>query len=229
MLLISRRFKGQMLPGAVMEEKTNNPEGNMILYSGIALLLFVPLFKTLTHTPPFAGMLLALGIIWIITSLAHRNMAAEDQHKHSVAAALQKIDTPGILFFLGILLAVSALQAYGLLGSLAMMFDTYIKNDYVTGVLLGLFSALVDNVPLVAAVQGMYGPAQYPVDHPFWEFLALTTGTGGSAMIIGSAAGVAIMGIENISFTWYLKNISLLALYGFLGGALVFILQQHLF
>jgi Na+/H+ antiporter NhaD/arsenite permease-like protein len=141
---------------------------------------------------------------------------------------LQKIDTPSILFFLGILLAVSALQSTGLLRSMATTLSTTFKNDYIIGTFLGLLSSVVDNVPLVAAAQGMYDLNTYPTDHPFWEFLALTTGSGGSAIIIGSAAGVAVMGIEQIDFMWYLKKISWIALIGFVVGIAVFLLQQYL-
>ena len=138
---------------------------------------------------------------------------------------MQKIDTPSILFFLGILLAVSALQSYGILSVVAASLTKTLHNDYTIGIVLGLLSAVVDNVPLVAAAQGMYDLSTYPTDHPFWEFLALTTGTGGSAIIIGSAAGVAVMGIEQIDFVWYLKKISLLALAGFAAGVVVFLLM----
>ena len=142
--------------------------------------------------------------------------------------ALQKVDTPSILFFLGILLAVSALQSFGLLKGYGSLLNGTLKNDYLIGTALGLLSAIVDNVPLVAASQGMYDLSTYPTDHHFWEFLALTTGTGGSAIIIGSAAGVAVMGIEQINFMWYLKKISWLALIGFVAGIAVFLLQLQL-
>jgi Na+/H+ antiporter NhaD/arsenite permease-like protein len=145
-----------------------------------------------------------------------------------VARALQKIDTPSILFFLGILLAVAALQSFGLLKDLAAFLSNTFKNEYLIGIALGLLSAVVDNVPLVAASQGMFDLTTYPTDHPFWTFLALTTGTGGSAVIIGTAAGVAVMGIEQIDFMWYLKNIGWLALTGFVAGILVFFLQMRL-
>ena len=133
-----------------------------------------------------------------------------------------------MLFFLGILLAVSALESFGLLKDMASMLTANLKNDYLIGTSLGLLSAVVDNVPLVAASQGMYDLSTYPTDHPFWEFLALTTGTGGSIIIIGSAAGVAVMGIEQIGFMWYLKKISWLALIGFIAGILVFLLQMKI-
>ncbi len=174
------------------------------------------------------GILLALGLMWIITAVIHKNKEPDVVRQFDVSKALEKIDTPSILFFLGILLAVSALQSFGLLKTLATFLTDTLKNDYLIGITLGLLSAVVDNVPLVAASQGMYDLSTYPTDHPFWEFLALTTGTGGSAIIIGSAAGVAVMGIEKIDFIWYLKKISLLALAGFATGILVFLLQQQL-
>ncbi len=156
------------------------------------------MFKTLTHLPPFMGMLLALGLMWVITTIIHKSKETEVAEKFTVAKALQKVDSPSILFFLGILLAVSALQSIGLLKELATVLNTTLKNDYAIGTSLGLLSAVVDNVPLVAASQGMYDLSAYPTDHPFWEFLALTTGTGGSAIIIGSAAGVAVMVLSRL-------------------------------
>ncbi len=203
-------------------------DGRIILFVGIGLLLFVPVFKTLTNLPPFMGMLLALGLIWVVITIIHKNKDAELANRFSVAKALQKIDTQSILFFLGILLAVTALQSFGILRTLATFLNSTLKNNYLIGTALGLLSALVDNVPLVAASQGMYNLSVYPIDHPFWEFLALTTGTGGSAIIIGSSAGVAVMGIEKIDFLWYLKKISLLALAGFAAGVGVFLLQLYL-
>lgn len=149
--------------------------------------------------------------------------------RDTVSGALNKIDSPSILFFLGILLAVSALESFGILKQAAGILDRSLPNFYATGIVLGLLSALVDNVPLVAAAQGMYDLSQYPTDHSFWQFLALTTGTGGSAIIIGSAAGVAIMGIEQINFIWYLKKIAWLALVGFVAGIIVFLAQEFLF
>lgn len=226
-LIIAYRFRGQKAVTTLRSVCTarEKREGRVILYSGIGFLLFVPLFKTVTHLPPFMGMLLALGLMWIITTIIHKSKEVEVAENFTVTKALQKIDTPSILFFLGILLAVAALQSFGILTQLAGILNTNLKNDYLIGSSLGVLSALVDNVPLVAASQGMYDLSTYPTDHHFWEFLALTTGTGGSAIIIGSAAGVAVMGIEQIDFIWYLKKISWLALVGFACGILVFFLQ----
>ncbi|CAN5434885.1 sodium:proton antiporter NhaD [soil metagenome] len=226
-LIIAARFRGKQLDAVIIPKTTEKEkrDGQVILLAGIGFLIFVPTFKTLTHLPPFMGMLLALGLMWVITSFIHKGKEPELVEKYTVTKALQKVDTPSVLFFLGILLAVAALQSFGLLKELAGTLSSTLKNDYLIGVALGLLSALVDNVPLVAASQGMYDLSTYPTDHPFWEFLALTTGTGGSAIIIGSAAGVAVMGIEKIDFIWYLKKISWLALIGFVAGIAVFLLQ----
>lgn len=227
LMILLFKFKGQEIPAKEKPKGSDQvSESNLILFSGIGLLIFVPVFKTLSHMPPFMGMLFALGIMWIISSLIHVRKHPDDRLKFSVTTALRKIDTSSILFFLGILLAVSALQATGALTQLADFTTHYIDNMYITGTILGLLSAVVDNVPLVAAAQGMFSLELYPTDHAFWEFLALSAGTGGSAIIIGSAAGVAVMGIEKIDFFWYLKNISLLALAGFFAGLGTFILQQ---
>lgn len=228
--IIAARFKGKTLETIPVNDTTQaeKREGKIILIAGLGFLLFVPLFKSLTHLPPFMGMLLALGIMWVITTIIHKNKEAEYKEKYTVARALQKIDTPSILFFVGILLAVAALQSSGLLKTMAAFLSDHFKNDYVIGTILGLLSSVVDNVPLVAASQGMYDLSAYPTDHPFWEFLALTTGSGGSTIIIGSAAGVAVMGIEQIDFIWYLKKISWIALTAFAVAIAVFLLQQFL-
>ncbi|MEP7108202.1 MAG: sodium:proton antiporter NhaD [Ferruginibacter sp.] len=227
-LIMSWRFRGKKFNIPAFPESTlkENRDSNIVLFAGIGFLLFVPVFKTVTHLPPFMGMLLALGLMWVINSIIHKNKDPEYVEKFTVARALQRIDTPSILFFLGILLAVSALQSYGILKLIASFLNSTLKNDYLIGIALGLLSSLVDNVPLVAAAQGMYDLTDYPTDHPFWSFLALTTGTGGSAIIIGSAAGVAVMGIEQIDFAWYFKKISWLALVGFTAGIIVFLLQM---
>jgi Na+/H+ antiporter NhaD/arsenite permease-like protein len=221
------RFRGQTFSRVQQSESTEieKRDGKIILYLGIGLLIFVPIFKTITHLPPFMGMLLALGLMWVVVAFLHKRKPEEVVKQYSVAHALQRIDTQSILFFLGILLAVTALQSFGILTSLATFLSSTLKNNYLIGTALGLLSAVVDNVPLVAASQGMYSLSDFPMDHPFWEFLALATGTGGSAIIIGSAAGVAVMGIEHVDFMWYLKRISWLALIGFAAGILVFLLQ----
>ena len=227
-VLISRRFKGKKIMPIPESSRTpsEKKDGRIMFFAGLGFLLFVPLFKSVTHLPPFMGMLLALGLMWVITTWMHKNKDPENVQRFTVSRALQKIDTPSILFFLGILLAVSALQSFGILKELATSLSNALKNDYLIGIALGLISAIVDNVPLVAATQGMYDLATYPTDHPFWEFIAFTTGTGGSVIIIGTAAGVAVMGIEQINFMWYLKKIGWLALVGFITGILVYLLQM---
>jgi len=227
-MIMAYRFRGKKITASIRALCTpqEKREGRMILVAGIGFLIFVPLFKTVTHLPPFMGMLLALGLMWVLTTIIHRDKPVEKIEKLSVSRALQKIDAPSILFFLGILLAVSALDSQGILKIFAHYLDVHLKNEYLIGGSLGLLSSLVDNVPLVSASQGMYDLAAYPADHDFWTFLALSTGIGGSVIIIGSAAGVAVMGIERIPFLWYLKKISWLALLGFIAGAGVFLLQK---
>jgi len=228
LLVLILKFKGQKIQGNV-ETKSKHPvESTIMLFTGVGMLIFVPIFKTVTHMPPFMGMLLGLGVIWIVSSIIHLSKHPDERYKYSVTRALRKIDTSSILFFLGILLAVSALQSFGILGQLAELTVQYVKNEYITGALLGIFSAVIDNVPLVAAAQGMFSLEMYPTDHLFWEYLALSAGAGGSIIIIGSAAGVAVMGIEKINFFWYLKNISWLAAIGFFAGLGTFILQNWL-
>ena len=212
-------------------------ERNFVFFAGVAGLIFVPVFKTVTHLPPFMGMMLSLGVLWIITDILHRRKPSEIRHYLSPLGVLQKIDTPSVLFFLGILLAVASLQSMGQLGDLANALDHSIGTDtqngvYVVGLIIGLLSAIVDNVPLVAAAMGMYEVTEtglFMQDGTFWQFLAYCAGTGGSALIIGSAAGVAVMGLEKIPFGWYVKNITLLALVGYVAGAGVYILQNMLF
>jgi Na+/H+ antiporter NhaD/arsenite permease-like protein len=182
------------------------------------------------------GMMLSLGALWLLTDILHRSKNSEDRNKYSVVSVIRKIDTPSVLFFLGILLAVSSLQSAGQLPAMALVLDKTIGTSsevgvYSIGIIIGLLSAIVDNVPLVAASIGMYPIAEsgfFMQDGLFWELVAYTAGTGGSALIIGSAAGVAAMGLEKISFGWYLKNISLLALMGYLAGAAVYIVQHIL-
>lgn len=230
LLIISPRFRNQTFSFTnASSVSVNKKESNIVLISGVLLLLFVPVFKMVTHLPPFMGVLLALGVLWILVSVIHYYKPQEQKTKLTVTHALEKIDTPSILFFLGILLAVSALQSFGILKELANFLDNSLGDIYLIGSALGLVSAIVDNVPLVAAAQGMYDLQTYPTDHYFWEFLALTTGTGGSAIIIGSAAGVAAMGIEKIDFMWYLKKISWIAIAGFIAGILVFMGQSKIF
>lgn len=200
-------------------------ERKWVFFIGLGALLFVPVFKTITHLPPFMGILLGLGVMWVVTEWIHSGKDDIEKGPRSVIHALRKADTPSILFFLGILVAISALESAHLLVALAGWLDKTIGNITAIGIAIGFLSAIVDNVPLVAAAQGMYSLEQYPHDHYFWEFLAYCAGTGGSALIIGSAAGVAAMGMENINFFWYLKRITPLAILGFLAGAVVYVAQ----
>ncbi|MDR0414954.1 MAG: sodium:proton antiporter NhaD [Prevotellaceae bacterium] len=202
-------------------------ERNLIFFMGVGLLLCVPVFKTITHLPPYLGVLGGLSILWITTELMNARRSEQDAVSLSVSTMLRRIDTSSVLFFLGILVAVASLQACGQLMMLSMELDTIPLGSpskyYLITVIMGLLSAVVDNVPLVAGAMGMYS---FPMDHFFWEFTAYAAGTGGSILIIGSAAGVAVMGMEKIDFIWYLKRISLLALVGYLAGCGVFILER---
>lgn len=200
----------------------------IILFTGVGILLAVPVFKTYTHLPPYMGILLGVGILWVITELLHRGGQEMERTPLSIASALTRIDTPSVLFFLGILLAVSGLQTAGYLGGAAAWLDEKFGNLYLINTAIGLLSAIVDNVPLVAGAMGMYSLETYPVDHNFWQVLAYCAGTGGSILIIGSAAGVATMGILKIEFFWYAKKISILALAGYFAGIGTDLLIQNL-
>jgi Na+/H+ antiporter NhaD/arsenite permease-like protein len=211
-----------LVSGEAQSEETRpvKEPDRVIFFMGMFALISVPVLKTLTHLPPYIGMLLALSGMWLITELRHRNITNEDRTSFSVSYALQRVDTPSNLFFLGILLAVACLSTAGYLKLLAKWLSEHISNLYVIGLVIGVLSAVVDNVPLVAAVQKMYN---FEMDHPFWEFIAYTAGTGGSLLIIGSAAGVAMMGILRMEFFWYLFRIGWLALLGYLAGALTYL------
>jgi Na+/H+ antiporter NhaD/arsenite permease-like protein len=187
-------------------------------------LLGVPVFKTLTHLPPYMGILLALGLVWILSELLHSDKDEQEKKYLSVGYALTKIDTSSILFFLGILLAIGGLESFGYLHALSDQLAAYFGDQNRIVTIIGLASAVVDNVPLVAATMGMYSLADFPMDHQMWEYLAFCAGTGGSILIIGSAAGVAVMGMEKIEFGWYLKKIGLLALLGYFAGAGLYLL-----
>jgi Na+/H+ antiporter NhaD/arsenite permease-like protein len=228
MLLMLLRLKGQIirpeLPAeALRTAPSTNAERLTVFLTGVGVLLFVPVFKSVTHLPPFMGILFGLGVLWLVTEIIHKRKNDEEKTTFSVARALQRVDTPSVLFFLGILLAIGALQTAGLLTGLAQAMDTAIGNIDLITMSIGLASAVVDNVPLVAAAQGMYPLSTFETDNYFWEFLAYCAGTGGSILIIGSAAGVAVMGLERIDFFWYVRRISLPALAGYIAGALVYI------
>ncbi|WP_448528776.1 sodium:proton antiporter NhaD [Raineya sp.] len=201
-----------------------NPDGKTMLALGVGVLIMVPIFKTLTGLPPFMGMLLGLGLVWVISEVIHSNKDDERRRPLSVAHALSRIDTSSILFFLGILLAVGALESTHILTNFSEIVTNAVKDFNLISLIIGASSSVVDNVPLLAAVQNMYSMEQFPMDSKFWLLTAYSTGTGGSILIIGSAAGVAAMGMEDITFTWYLKRMSLIAIAGFLVGAGVFFL-----
>ena len=232
LIYLSWRLKGHTVTAPAAKDHSEEPnvtpvQRNIIFTVGILGLLFVPIFKTLTHLPPFMGMMFSLSILWVISELINKDRdQAMDSGLH-ILKVLRRIDTPSVMFFLGILLAVSALQATGILGMLADSLNHNVGDIRIIVFLIGLLSAVVDNVPLVAATMGMYDLATHPVDSLMWEFLAFAAGTGGSCLIIGSAAGVAAMGMERINFFWYVKHISGLALMGYISGALIYLATVH--
>lgn len=237
---------GRSLKGDIQRPETDN-EGfqvphrlrMIVLIMGVCALIFVPIFKTITHLPPYLGMLFGLSVLWITTEILSRKYSKDDAKLPTAVSTLEHVDVPTILFFLGILMAVACLKVAGILGGLAQgLNDAFLGMHvgeepvgfFVIDLIIGVLSSIVDNVPLVAAVQGMYphvGPdVIFGVNHPFWEFLAYCAGTGGSLLIIGSAAGVAVMGMEKIDFIWYLKKITLLAFAGYIAGAIVFVVMD---
>lgn len=248
LVVLSFTLKGKVnRPGEqLLYEHTHDPttpfERNFVFIMGVGLLLFVPVFKTITNLPPYMGILFGLSVLWITTEILHRSKNTEAKSRLSVISVLRKIDTSSVLFFLGILAAVASLQSVGHLDSAAEYLKSELGNVYAINIAIGLLSSIVDNVPLVAASMGMYKIVTpetistatdnvewlgyFIQDGLFWELLAYCAGTGGSALIIGSAAGVAVMGLERIDFIWYLKKISLLAVLGYLSGAAVYIIMN---
>jgi Na+/H+ antiporter NhaD/arsenite permease-like protein len=229
--LIASRYK--VFQGEIdsMDDKVElTPKGPTMLYLGLSSILFVPVFKTVTHLPPYVGMMLSLAVVSVFAEVYSRSKAFVEArssssgthaHHNPVHAALTKIEMPSILFFLGILMAVAALESLGLLFGFAQDLNAAIPNSDIVVAIFGFISAIIDNVPLVAASMGMFSE---PVDHPLWHAIAFAAGTGGSMVIFGSAAGVVAMGMEKINFFWYLKKISLLALIGSVSGYLTFML-----
>lgn len=212
-------------------DPTTETERKVVFFLGLGGLLFVPVFKVITHLPPVLGMTFSLGVLWVVTELMHHSKNEAVKSTRTVVGVLRKVDTPTILFFLGILVAVAALHSAGHLGYVAAFLDSSVGNVYIINLIIGLLSAVVDNVPLVAGAMGMYDitPAgNFAVDGTFWEFLAYCAGTGGSVLIIGSAAGVAVMGILNIDFIWYMRRMTLLALSGYLAGAVTYYILNTL-
>lgn len=213
---------------SLMSDLTTPFERKLMFFLGLGILVAVPAFKSWTHLPPFMGVLFGLGILWLVGDLLHRQKA--DAHKESLGLtqALTRIDMGSIVFFIGILLSVATLEHAHILTSLASWLDSAVGRQDVIVMIIGVVSAIVDNVPLVAASMGMYSLTQYPMDSFLWEFLAYCAGTGGSILIIGSAAGVAAMGLERIDFLWYVKKISGLALLGYFAGAIFYIVEYQL-
>ena len=238
LLIIRRSLKGTIPPlETPLQDQTHgmsSAERTTILCLGVGGLLFVPVFKSITHLPPFVGMLFVLGVLWLYTEIFYNGKRIERRKQHRLPQVIARIDMPSILFFLGILLAVAVLQASGILAAASEWLDREVHNVCIINILLGIMSSIFDNVPLVAGVMGMY-----PIEHPdavgyaanfvqdgvFWEFLSYCAGVGGSLLIIGSAAGVIAMGLEKINFGWYLKKFTVAALLGYLAGAAVYIIE----
>jgi Na+/H+ antiporter NhaD/arsenite permease-like protein len=228
----SLRGKPIVAPAAVSDSgetpsDTTPFERNLMFTLGVVTLLSVPAFKAITHLPPFLGILFGLGILWAIGDLVHRQKGHEERQRVTIAHALRRIDMSAIVFFIGILLAVATLEHAGVLATLARWLDAEVGRLDVIVLAFGLLSAVVDNVPMVAAAMGMYDIGTHPPDSFLWEFMAYCAGTGGSILIIGSAAGVAAMGAEKIDFIWYLRRFGALALLGYFAGALVYIVQTE--
>lgn len=233
LLIVSYSLKGKAVISPVKLEnnnalQSNEFERNVVFFMGLGVLVLVPAFKTLTHLPPFMGILFGLGLLWLVGDWLHRNKDDQDKQHLSLVHALMRIDMSSIVFFIGILLAVATLEHSHILNSLATLLEQTIGRQDMIVTAMGLLSAIVDNVPLVAASIGMYDLASYPPDSFLWEFIAYCAGTGGSILIIGSAAGVAAMGLEKIQFVWYLKKISWLALIGYFAGNATYILQYNI-
>ena len=232
LVFVSFSIKG-VVESSINTNKTSHvlsqKNKSLVFYAGIGALIFVPVFKTITNLPPYMGILFGLGVLWVITELIHGKKDPDTKHALSVTQALRKIDMSSILFFLGILVCIAALESTGILVNISNWLTINVKNINIIAVAIGLLSSIVDNVPLVAAAQGMYGLNVYPPDHLFWEFLAYAAGTGGSILIIGSAAGVAAMGMEKINFFWYMRKISFIALLGYSAGCIAYMLQNYFF
>ncbi len=233
--ILSFTMKGDVERPSKAATDSNLTSRNMqigMLCLGVLMLVCVPPFKMITHLPPYMGMLLGLGIVWVVTEIIHRKRDRIDRERLIIETVMRKVDVPTILFFLGILTAVGALSTAGILKDFSGWLDDVTnKNIYVINLTIGVLSSVVDNVPLVAGAMGMYEIAAdtasvYAIDGTFWEMLAYCAGTGGSILIIGSAAGVAAMGLEKIDFMWYIRRMSWLALLGYLAGALVFVLMK---
>ncbi len=242
MIIMSRKLHGSLEESTdvvdaeshelSVAEMVTNRERNIIFYLGIGALVFVPIFKAITHLPPYLGVSLGLGVLWVYTELMYHEKgdSIKEEKKARIQKVVKRIDMTTILFFLGILMAVNALSFAGILRELSVWLDESVGNIYSINIIIGVLSSIVDNVPLVAGAMKMYEvdptTAYFAVDCAFWLFLAYCAGVGGSILIVGSAAGVVVMGLEKVSFGWYLKEVSLIALLGYLAGALMFIIQD---
>ena len=228
LLYLTFTLKGTLGDSPAPENMNNGHEkvrgGSIMLFLGVSALIFVPVFKTITHLPPYLGMLLGLGVLWVVSEMINPHADEALRKPYTAAGALQRIDTSSVLFFLGILLAVAALESMEILHHFAVWLDQTVGSQSLIVTLIGLLSAIIDNVPLVAASMGMYSLETYPMDHFIWEYLAYCAGTGGSILIIGSAAGVAVMGMEKIDFIWYMKRISVIAMLGYFSGCGAYLL-----
>jgi Na+/H+ antiporter NhaD/arsenite permease-like protein len=226
---LSLRLKGTLGEDVHPVSKHEEVSGGLLMLClGVGALIFVPIFKTITHLPPYIGMLLGLGVLWVVSELIHPELDDAVKKNYTAAGALSRIDVPSVLFFLGILLAVGSLESMQVLHHFSEWLDHTFGDQRIIITLIGVLSSIVDNVPLVAASMGMYSLETYPMDHMIWEYLAYCAGTGGSILIIGSAAGVAVMGMEKIDFIWYIKKISFLAILGYAAGAATYLIQQAL-
>ena len=221
--LFSFSVKGS-LPGTTRKSENNSMAygAKRIFSMGVGALILVPILRASTGLPPYLGIMLGLGLMWVLTDLIH-----QERHFLRVPHILTRVDISSVLFFLGILLAVAALQTAGILGSLTLWMDQYIGSKDIIIFTMGVVSAIIDNVPLTAALMGMYDLSRYPVDSKLWEMTAYGVGTGGSMLIIGSAAGVVVMGMEKIRFSWYLRRVSFIAFIGYLAGLFYFLMMNH--
>ena len=239
---VSRRLHGELdpvLPCAATDMSITRGEQNAMFFLGVGGLIFVPVFKSVTHLPPFVGILFVLGALWVFTEVFYNSKTMLEKAKqHRIPKVIQRVDMPSILFFLGILMAVAVLQSTGVLTWMAQVLDNEVHNVYAINTMLGVLSSIVDNVPLVAGVMGMYPvadpgsvgyAAEFVVDGTFWELLSYCAGVGGSLLIIGSAAGVIAMGLEKISFGWYMKNFTWLAFIGYMAGIGVYVIEKMIF
>jgi Na+/H+ antiporter NhaD/arsenite permease-like protein len=227
-----KMFQGEIAAEAYGEEETPLRSSKLMLWVGLGAIVFVPIFKTIFHLPPYLGMMIALAVVWMVSDYSNpeENMTSDIKKNYSVQKALSKIDLSSVLFFLGILLGVASLETMatngvGTLMAAAKGLESAVPNKDIVVVLLGVFSAVIDNVPLVAASMGMFSE---PIDAKLWHFLAFTAGTGGSMLIIGSAAGVAAMGMEKIPFMWFFKKVTWLAAAGYIAGVVTYLIQYSL-